>query len=94
MSNASFLRPPKYRLQKSRGLAVVNINGRDIYVGKYGSAESKERYKRLIGVWLQTGGRLLPDRREVTTVAEVIAAFIGHARDYYRKHGKPLANSK
>jgi hypothetical protein len=47
MSNAVSLRPPKYRHHKAKGLAAVTINGRDIYLGKYGSAASEEAYRRL-----------------------------------------------
>jgi hypothetical protein len=43
MSNA-----PVYRLHKSRGCAVVTINGRNFYLGKHGSPESYEKYSRLI----------------------------------------------
>ena len=32
------LRIPSYRLHKPSGQAVVTINGRDIYLGKYNSA--------------------------------------------------------
>ena len=38
MSNAVSLRPPKYRRHKAKGPAVVTLNGRDIYLGKYASA--------------------------------------------------------
>ena len=41
-------RIPKYRHQKSRNLAVVRIAGKDIYLGKYNSPESHEKYHRLV----------------------------------------------
>ena len=40
------LRTPKYRQYKPKNLAVVRIEGRDQYLGKYGSPES---YGRTIG---------------------------------------------
>jgi hypothetical protein len=40
--------PPKYRHFKPRDLAVVRINGRDHYLGQYGSPASREAYARLI----------------------------------------------
>jgi hypothetical protein len=49
---------PSYRHQKSRDTAVVNINGRDIYLGKYKSPESRAKYDKLIQEWLASG-RLL-----------------------------------
>jgi hypothetical protein len=39
---------PKYRHYKPKDLAVVRIDGRDFYLGKYGSDESKEKYRRLV----------------------------------------------
>ena len=41
-------RIPKYRHQKSRNLAVVRIDGKDIYLGKYNSPESHEKYQLAI----------------------------------------------
>ena len=45
--------PPKYRLHKARNLAVVNFNGRDRYMGEYGSPESYDKYAHLIAEWRQ-----------------------------------------
>jgi hypothetical protein len=42
---------PKYRLHKGRGQALVQINGKQIYLGKYNSKESKEEYRRLVAEW-------------------------------------------
>ena len=39
---------PKYRHYKPKDLAVVRIAGRDHYLGKYGSEESKQKYRRLL----------------------------------------------
>ena len=43
--------PPKYYLHKRSGSAVVRINGREVYLGKYGSPESHERYAKAIVDW-------------------------------------------
>ena len=45
---------PAYRLHKSRGLARVIIDGRHIYLGKYNSPESWEKYRKLIAEWMVT----------------------------------------
>ena len=50
---------PSYRHHEARGLAVVTLDGRDIYLGPYGSAESKAAYDRTIAEWL-ANGRILP----------------------------------
>ena len=38
---------PAYRLHKPSGQARVIINHEHIYLGKFGSAESREKYARL-----------------------------------------------
>ena len=55
MSDASSLRTsrsgavPKYRKHKPSGQAVVTVSGRHIYLGKYGTPESREEYRRVLG---------------------------------------------
>jgi len=39
---------PAYRLYKRNGSAVVTLSGKDIYLGEYGSAASRELYSQLI----------------------------------------------
>lgn len=83
--------PPKYRHYKPKNLAVVRINGRDHYLGRYGSAESKEKYARLIAEWATTGGAppvagsgsSAPERSDLT-VHELLVAYWNHAESYYR----------
>lgn len=89
--------PPKYRHHKRSGQAVVTINSHDIYLGPYGTAESRELYAKLLS------GAVTPDqlkRKTVTTVVkeqptavhvvELLAAFWEHAESYYvDRHGKP-----
>lgn len=41
-------RVPKYRLHKGSGQALVQIDGDRIFLGRHGSAESKENYQRMI----------------------------------------------
>ncbi len=48
-------RQPKYRHYKPKNLAVVRINGRDIYLGPYESAESWRKYGQVIAEWRATG---------------------------------------
>jgi hypothetical protein len=52
-------RPPVYRLHKARQCAVVTIHGQDYYLGPYDSAESHEKYSRLIVRW-HGAGQLAP----------------------------------
>ena len=48
---------PSYRLHKATGQAVVTLDGRDFYLGKHGTAESREAYDRMIAEWLASGRR-------------------------------------
>jgi len=70
---------PIYRKHKVSGQAVVTIDGRDIYLGKHDTPESRERYDRTIAEWL-ANGRCLPtstDRGESLTIDELILAYWG-----------------
>jgi hypothetical protein len=53
-------KPPKYRRKKfgSPIYAVVRINSKDKTLGKYETEESKTRYERLVGEWMQGGSGL------------------------------------
>src|SRR5688572_26023519 len=79
---------PSYCLHKPSRRAYVNLGGRVVYLGAYGSPESRAAYDRAIGEWL-VAGRAAPT--PVTsavpaaglTVSELIAAFWEHAKQYY-----------
>ena len=45
---------PSYRLHKASGQARTIINGRHIYLGKYGSPESRQRYALLFATTFGT----------------------------------------
>lgn len=89
---------PAYTRHAPSGQARVRLNGKDFYLGPYGSAESRIRYGNLI---VQTYGtpapdpfRPAPDPEHETsaqpgpTVAEIVLSFMRHANGYYRKNGK------
>ena len=81
---------PKYRHHKPSGQAVVTLNDKDHYLGKFNSKASKQLYDRLIGEWLAGGRQSLDARHEETSVAQLIHAFVEHAKVYYRnKQGEP-----
>ena len=49
-------RAPAYCLHKATGQARVRINGRDHYLGPFGSRESRAQYDQLIADW-RAGGQ-------------------------------------
>src|SRR5947209_19851869 len=78
---------PSYRHHKSDGRAVVTIDGRDIYLGKYGSPGSRAGYDRVIADWLANGRRPAPVGVTAVpdlTVNELLLAFWRHAETHYR----------
>ena len=92
------VRIPKYRHHKGSGQALVQIRGERIYLGRHGTAESREKYRRLITEYLARdqesstptnvatfSGGASPD----LSVNELILAYYRFARGYYVKDGKP-----
>jgi integrase len=80
---------PSYRLHKASGQAVVTLNGRDIYLGKFGTRASKSEYDRITGEWLSAGRQAAGDSD--LSIAELCAAFLKHATETYRKHDAPTS---
>ncbi|MCC9644982.1 site-specific integrase [Rhodopirellula sp. JC740] len=81
---------PKYRKHKASGQAVVNLGGKDHYLGPHGSKVSKAEYDRLLAEWLANGRRVVArDDEELITVVEVLAAFWKFAQGWYIKNGEP-----
>src|SRR5262245_50141012 len=84
---------PSYRLYKRTGQAVVTLDGKDHYLGEYGTLSSKQTYKRLIDAWLarqelaRSTEADLPSLSVVTDVVsvnEVMLAYLRHAEAYYK----------
>lgn len=94
------VRIPSLCRHKASGQAVVRLNGRDVYCGRWGSPEARERYERLVAEWL-AAGRALPDEPGTAaprqaepanppglTVTEVLAAYWPFAEVHYRNDGQ------
>jgi hypothetical protein len=81
-------RPPKSSQLKASGRAVVAIAGEDVYLGAYGSRDSRERYDRAVAEWLASGRSPRPRRAQRSddpfTVARLVLQFWRHARSWYR----------
>lgn len=87
-------RIPGLKLHKPSGNAYVRLDGRMVYCGRHGSAESQTRYERAVAECL---GR---DRTPAAAgpspiVAEVLSAFMRHAMAYYRSPtGEPTGKAR
>lgn len=84
---------PAYRLHKSSNQAVVTLNGRDVYLGRYNSSESQERFKRVIQEWLANPAQrplrigATPAVRSDLTINELFLGYWDFVKGYYRKNG-------
>jgi integrase len=91
---------PSYRQRKGYDQALVTLHDtrtkqrRDYWLGPYGSAESRERYHRVIAEW-EANARRLPGVTPTTvsestagedepTVAQVILAYWRYVESYYQ----------
>lgn len=86
MSKSHSSRIPAYRRHKPTGRAVVTINGRDYYLGKWDTAASRAEYDRLIAEFLSNDRRL--SSSACVVVVEVINAYRKFAEKYYQKNGE------
>ena len=95
MSHSKKKRVPKYSLHKASQLAVVRLNGKDVYRGSYGSEESHVEYERAIARWRTENGVVEQRRREMihlndpgVTIEELIFLYREFAKGYYVRDGK------
>lgn len=84
-------RIPKICLHKASGKAVVRINGRDIYLGQYGSDSSKSEYDRLIREWQSTSCSLrIGSSTNAVTAAMLVSDYRSHAATYFKDSTEPI----
>jgi integrase len=90
---------PRCRHHKARNLAAVTIAGKHIYLGPYGSPESKAKYREVIAEYLGAPPPLKPIKRrpvvepaddddEPVSIAELIEGYHAHTESYYVKAGR------
>jgi integrase len=77
------LRIPGYRRHRASGQAVVTLSGRDYYLGRYGSAESRREYERRVAEWLARGRLVVAPERGSLTVDALILAFWRYMKANY-----------
>ncbi len=93
-------RVPGYLLHKPSGRAIVKVAGKIMYLGKYGSDESRDAYARIVADLL--AGRptekpqpAQPDRDNTPgptlAIGQLAARFQQYADGYYLKNGKPTS---
>lgn len=75
---------PSYRFHRPSGLAVVTIDGRDEYLGRWSSPESLSLYHQALRRW--AGAAQGP------TIAELCSRYRDHAMAYYRRSDGTLTH--
>ena len=85
------VRTPSYRLHKPTGQAVVTLNGRDVYLGKHNTPDSRAEYDRRIAQWL-VNGRTTCSSEDVS-LNELMIQYVSHADTYYQKDGIPTSEA-
>lgn len=82
---------PSYLLHPASGQARVRVDGRDIYLGPYGSPESKQAYARLIAECCGTGQSPATSAsgEDRLTIATLVLKYDDFVQHYYVKNGLP-----
>jgi site-specific recombinase XerD len=69
---------PKYCLHKSTGRAFVRIEGKAYYLGKHGSAASRQEYDRIIGEFIANGRQAKYQAHEIL-VEQLLLRYLDYA---------------
>jgi integrase len=84
---------PDYQLHRHTGQARVRIDGKDHWLGPFGSEESKQKYQELVRDLVERRAREEVKRsaKLVTnlTIAELVKAYLLWAKSRYMKEGQP-----
>ena len=79
-----------YRHYKPNGRARVTINGRDIWLGKWNTPESRSAYARVIADLEANGSAMPRPMAAPSSVAALVAAYL----DNVEKNGLYMKNGK
>jgi hypothetical protein len=80
---------PKYRLHKARNCAVVTLDGRNVYLGPFGSPESHAKYAAAVAEWQRTRSNASFEQAPDTyTCGKLALDYLRFAEGYYVKRGE------
>ena len=75
---------PGYLRHKPSGQAYCLINGKFVYLGKFGSKASRQQYEEVIAEYLANGKKLPPTRSQnEITILEFAISYLEYAKEYY-----------
>ncbi|MHC5109886.1 MAG: hypothetical protein ACYTHJ_08420 [Planctomycetota bacterium] len=80
-------RIPKLCHHRPSDRAYARFSGRTIYFGAWGSDEANRAYEAHLAKWLEVNRNpIMHVSVAGPTVAQVVAEFLDHAKDYYHDH--------
>ena len=81
---------PQYNLHKGTGQARVRLDGKDVYLGTYGTDESREAYAREIAEWMARKKEPAPKKcGSHVVVGQLTLLFLDYAKRHYCRNGTP-----
>jgi integrase len=78
---------PKYRRHKASNQAVVSLAGKEVYLGRWRSKESKQEYARIVNEYVARDRQPPPAAKEEITVVELAAFYWSHCKRFYVRDG-------
>ena len=87
------MRVPSYRRHKT-GQAFATIRGRNVYFGKHGTPESREKYRQAVASYVATRGAAAEPGRapvQLQTAADLFLAGPVKAMEYRTRHAFEVA---
>jgi len=83
---------PSYRRHKPSKQTVVTLNGKDFYLGPYGTKESHDNYRKLVADYLKMKGEEAPPElqlerrtRKNLTVIEAVDRYLAYSASQHSK---------
>ncbi|MGK0433575.1 MAG: integrase [Planctomycetota bacterium] len=86
--SASKTHTPAMFERQATGQAFVKLDGRHVSLGKFGTEEAEQNYRRTVAEWKARG---CWGPKQQVLVKHVIASYWKHAEVYYRKNGNPTS---
>lgn len=80
--------PARAHRSRQARITIPGAEPPDVYLGVWGSPESREKYNRLASEWYARGGKPPPPKSGLT-LAGLIDLYLAHAATRYVKRGQP-----
>jgi integrase len=87
-------RPPKLCHHKGQDQAMVYVNGKQRYLGRYGSPEAKAAYKAFVAEWATGNAQPTPVPADVVPIVAPTRVTIAEAAQQYRNHAERYYQSR